>query len=133
MSEKKEYNRIFYIVFINIRQNRWWKRFVDKEINHCYAITDCGNDRAIMINQAEGGIEINTYHSNACDLATDIAGRNKNIVKAVVKQEDIVKLRFRFLRNCVGLCMDLIGFKKHFVFTPKQFYNSLKEDLWEVS
>ncbi len=127
MSEKKEYNRIFYIVFENTKNTPWWQLFLDKEINHCYAITPVDDNNSIMLTQTlASGIEITAFRTNISDLALNIIEHNKKVIRMIATQNINTKLRLRLFRDCVGLCKDLIGLDKPFMVTPKQLYRYLK-------
>ena len=127
MSEKKGYSRIFYIVFENIKNTFWWQFILDKEINHCYAITPVDDNSSIVLQQTlTSGIEITAFKINISDLALNIIKHNKKVIRMIATQDVNTKLRLRLFRNCVGLCKDLIGLNKPFMVTAKQLYGYLK-------
>ncbi len=126
MSEKRDYNRIFYIVFENTKNTSWWQFILDKEINHCYAITPVDDNNSIALQHTLGGIEIAAFKTNISDLALNIIKHNKKVIRMIATQDINTKLRLSLFRNCVGLCKDLIGLNKPFMVTPKQLYRYLK-------
>ncbi len=99
---------------------------MDKEINHCYAITPVNDNNSIALQQTLGGIEITAFKTNISDLALNIIKHNKKVIRMIATQDINTKLRLRLFRDCVGLCKDLIGLNKPFIVTPKQLYRYLK-------
>jgi len=116
------YKRAIYVVFMTVPR-QWWSIFMSKKINHCYFITPIDKERTILINQTEGGLEINSYNVNLIELSKNIMKNGaKDILRGVVTGYKLKRRKLRFFRSCVGLTKDALGIKAPFALTPMQLY-----------
>lgn len=130
MSEKK-YRRVYYVVFEKNTHPRWWKIFLNKEVNHCYLITPVTDCTCVLMNPTEGGVAVYTYSKSAFQMLEKLTNICSIVKRYEVHDEDIKKIRLRLFRNCVGFCKDLLGIHQFFIFTPKQLleYVSKEEEV----
>ncbi len=118
-----EYKRVVYVVFHTVTKSRWWNWLLHKNINHCYFIIHIRDNVCLMINQTEGGMEMNVYGCSAYDLIESAAKNGAiDILSHVCKGSDLGNPKMKFLRTCVGLCKDAMGISAFRVFTPYQLY-----------
>ncbi len=125
MPKRKEYSRIYYIVFTKLPRLRWWQFFVSKEINHCYVITAVTEDTSIVINQTERGTVIEGYDKSVEDLVINANHPHNQIVWQKVKLSDFKKNRVAISRTCIGMTKDMLGIRKPFIITAQQLFNYL--------
>ena len=125
MKEEK-YKRVYYIIFENIPVYKVWKIFLSNRINHCYAVTAVTKGSSIVINQTEKGLYVDAYRRSSIDIVECCIKKGRKVLRAEVEFRSPNISNKLFSRSCVGICKELLGINKPFMFTPMQLYDYLK-------
>lgn len=121
------YHRMFYVIFEDIPENRWWR--FDKSVNHCYLITGVTKSSCVEINQTEKGVLVKGYDVGARVYIEELLQAGKRVVCVNTDEGMFSNNLFPVKsRSCVELCKDILAIYDWKIQTPKQLYKKLTGD-----
>jgi len=121
----------YYIVFEKTKCVHWLTRFLDSQIQHCYAVGKSSGGRFWkVIEPGVNNLAVSLKSVSQYPSIRDIAGDEAVIVRVKTELKQ-TKPQIRFcLRSCVEVVKSLLGIQRAFIITPRQLYIYLiKEEL----
>ena len=114
----------WYLIFTEVKRQRWWDRLLKPGFNHVYAMRWDGFNWLIVNPRSDFlSVEVSTIcDHNLRDLAIGEATATVGVLCEIPKG----RLRSRFFAGpvtCVEVVKSLLGIRAWFLFTPWQLYN----------
>ena len=127
----ENYKREFYIFFFNIKEFRWWKLFLSKEINHCAVVEVKRYDDInvyLRIENLNNLIYSEFYFGDVGDKVFKKTIESDELKKCLYYKTTLNPEKrfvsfFRF--QCVTFTKKILNINKYFIFTPNQLYKYL--------
>lgn len=125
MDDTKTHIEEWYIIFTATTLKHWIFRFIDSELQHCYAVKESeGGEFWIVLDSKNAFTQVKlvakSIHPHIRSMSPDGV-----VLKVRAKINPSLNRHTLCILNCVELVKSVLGIKAFWCWTPKQLYKRL--------